>query len=172
MNPTPSPTPFMVQLITDNQTPWWWGGALTGSFVVLAALVAFFSLRASDKRKLAREDLRQWDILIKDRVIAIEPAIEWVMNISETWDTQTETLRASSRAAAVSLTERLSDLETEFLLIAPDDVYTATANLLDASRKLDRAFRLGTNISVAEGDFAIAHVDFLLAIKKGLRLSK
>lgn len=77
--PTPSPSPLGVHVVTDG-APWWWVPVLlqafaTGFFVLAAALIALKSLEASDKRKLEREDQRQWDSERKAAFVAISSSI-------------------------------------------------------------------------------------------------
>ncbi|MFJ3322000.1 hypothetical protein [Curtobacterium sp. NPDC086286] len=59
----------------DGTAPVWQGPLLTGLFVLaaagLTAGVAFFSLWLSDRRKLRREDQRQWDSELKQSYVTI-----------------------------------------------------------------------------------------------------
>ncbi|MFS2028981.1 MULTISPECIES: hypothetical protein [unclassified Curtobacterium] len=68
VGPTSSPSP--LHIVMDGTSPVWLQPLLTGAFVLAAAIItagiAFLSLRASDKRKLAREDKRQWDREVRE----------------------------------------------------------------------------------------------------------
>ncbi|WP_433125321.1 hypothetical protein ACQPWW_22515 [Micromonospora sp. CA-240977] len=44
---------------------------IAGAFLLIGALIAFLSMAASDRRKLAREDRRQWDREIRDAYVDI-----------------------------------------------------------------------------------------------------
>ncbi|MBT1631517.1 hypothetical protein [Curtobacterium flaccumfaciens] len=72
----PSPSPIVVELTGQNQAPFWLAPGLTSIVVVIAALIAYLSLRASDKRKLQREDQRQWDHRLTDAYVEILTALE------------------------------------------------------------------------------------------------
>lgn len=77
--PTPSPSPVLVQLVNDGAVPPWLAlvvaPLLTGAFVLAAARIALKSLEASDRRKLDREDRRQWDNELKAIYVAIAKLI-------------------------------------------------------------------------------------------------
>ena len=63
---------------TPGSTPssWSWQTAATqGGFVVVGALIAFTSTWASDRRKLKREDDRQWNAELKASYVAIATAV-------------------------------------------------------------------------------------------------
>lgn len=66
MNPTPTAFPTVLHVVMDGSSPVWLQPLLTGAFVLAAALVALTSLWLSDRRKLRREDLRQWDSELRD----------------------------------------------------------------------------------------------------------
>lgn len=106
---TPSPSPLHVHVITDNAAPVWLVPAMTGGFVLLAALItggiAFLSLRASDKRKLRREDSRQWDSELKSIYVAISTQMT-KLNI--------ELARARSEPDSV---KKLLDVSSETLVV-------------------------------------------------------
>lgn len=69
--PTPSQSPSVIHVVMDGATPVWQGPLLTGGFVLAAALIALVSLYFSDRRKLEREDRRQWDGDLKRAYLAI-----------------------------------------------------------------------------------------------------
>jgi hypothetical protein len=64
-SPSPAPAP------TTTSAPWWGVPVVAGCFLLIGALIAFLSTAASDRRKLAREDRRQWDKEIRDAYIDI-----------------------------------------------------------------------------------------------------
>lgn len=55
---------------TISTSPWWGVPLIAGSFLIVGALIAFLSTYFSDKRKLSREDVRQWDKEIRDIYVA------------------------------------------------------------------------------------------------------
>jgi len=75
---TPAAEPDQVQTAAAS-APWWLQILLqalaTGIFVLGAALITFRSVQASDRRKLEREDQRQWDNERKQAFVAIAAAI-------------------------------------------------------------------------------------------------
>src|SRR5579885_1893176 len=69
MTGTPPPTPIGPMNVADavvQAAPWWGVPLLAGTFLLLGAVIAFVSTYFSDRRKLAREDQRQWDKEIRD----------------------------------------------------------------------------------------------------------
>lgn len=167
MIPTPIPSPLVVQIITDNQTPWWASGALTGAFLLIVAIIAFLSLKASDKRKLEREDQRQWDILIKDAYLQAASDISSILQLTlKQYETDSPGV---SLAKATQARDRLQNRGREFHLIAPK-----------ASEAMDDvAHKAATLISQWSGDFVwdIQRQDLIVArdrlftqVKNTLRL--
>lgn len=55
----------------DGGAPVWLGPLFTGVFVLAAAVIALVSLYFSDRRKLRREDQRQWDAQLTTAYLAI-----------------------------------------------------------------------------------------------------
>ena len=78
---SPSPTPILVQIVSQEPPPVWLGPLLTGGFVLLAAFIALLSLRWSDLRKLAREDRRQWDAELKIAYVRIGEHVRAVRTV-------------------------------------------------------------------------------------------
>jgi hypothetical protein len=168
----PSPSPIVVELVTGNETPWWAGSLLTGTFVVFAALIAFLSLRASDKRKLAREDRRQWDLLIKDGYISISTSIERLFELerilpqaedSEDFDSVLDSARAI-----------LGDLRTraaEWELIAPIQMQNSLQRVRAASRNLYNRMRRGDSTVAEHDQLVFARTALRDEAKNGLRIA-
>ncbi|WP_437770618.1 hypothetical protein [Arthrobacter sp. KNU40] len=61
----PSPPPVIINM-PDTGAPWWGVPLLAGIFVLIGALAAFLSTRASDRRKSKNEDARRYDEEIKN----------------------------------------------------------------------------------------------------------
>ncbi|WP_146244899.1 hypothetical protein [Curtobacterium sp. MCBD17_028] len=61
----------MIHVVMDGSAPVWQAPLLTGVFVLAAAIIALMSLYFSDRRKLKREDQRQWDGDLKRAYLAI-----------------------------------------------------------------------------------------------------
>jgi len=71
MTPLPSSTTIPEQVTSASTFPIWFAPMLTGMFVLLAALIALASLWLSDRRKLAREDRRQWDFALREAYVTV-----------------------------------------------------------------------------------------------------
>ena len=55
MNPTPGPTPILIQVVGVEGAPWWGVPAIAGGFLVLGALLGFWFNKIQDDRKAKRE---------------------------------------------------------------------------------------------------------------------
>lgn len=49
----------------ETGAPWWGVPIIAGFFLLVGAVIAYFSLKASDDRKALREDQRKWDDVIR-----------------------------------------------------------------------------------------------------------
>lgn len=58
-----------------DAAPWWGVPLIAGAFLLTGALIAFISTSVSDRRKLAREDRRQWDREIRDSYVEISEQV-------------------------------------------------------------------------------------------------
>lgn len=68
MPPTPSPSPFLVELVRESGDVSWIGPTLmSGLFLVLGALLAFLSTFLSDSRRAKREQQERF----RDEVLAV-----------------------------------------------------------------------------------------------------
>lgn len=125
LSPTsPAPAP------TTASAPWWGVPVIAGIFLLSGALIAFLSTAASDRRKLAREDRRQWDKEIRDAYVEISKLVNEIMEFRWSLMSSDEDKRAryesgaSARDRIVSqgdllriigttpLVERVEDLES------------------------------------------------------------
>lgn len=61
---TPSPVPIVINM-PESSSPWWGVPVLAGIFLLVGAVIAYLSLKASDNRKAAREDQRRWDDVVR-----------------------------------------------------------------------------------------------------------
>ncbi|MFS2028984.1 MULTISPECIES: hypothetical protein [unclassified Curtobacterium] len=58
-----------------TSAPGWQTALISGGFLVAGAAIAFLSTWFSDRRKLRREDQRQWDAELKASYVAISAAV-------------------------------------------------------------------------------------------------
>jgi len=172
-SPDPTPSPLVVQLVTDNQTPWWWTGALTGFFVLLAAFVAFMSLRASDKRKLSREDRRQWDSLIKDGFVTASTLIDELVAL-HTLKGKLHMPDASPDEAerAQEIVASLYATANEFDLIANEATGMAMFEVAIAAKAVEFNLSHGIHTSHGHLELVTSSQNLIAEVKKNLRITK
>jgi len=65
------PVPAALAPAAPGSAPWWGVPVIAGGFLLAGAVIAFLSTSLSDRRKLAREDRRQWDREIRDSYLEI-----------------------------------------------------------------------------------------------------
>lgn len=179
MTSTPTPTPLIVQIVSENQTPWWWAGALTGFFVLLAALVAFLSLRASDKRKLEREDRRQWDRDIKKQYLDAIALIDKLSDLHrrhthvrmEDISVASNRKRLQTHAAAEEILNKLQRIADEFDLFAVKDLSDAMNDVVQVAYKITANLHDGIADKVDRQKLAHESMKLTGATKKALRIS-
>jgi hypothetical protein len=160
-----------VQLISENQTPWWWGGALTGSFVVIAALVAFFSLKASDRRKLSREDRRQWDVIIKDGFISTSTAMNSLVLLSaDHTDVLDEDAYGEVVAQAESIRLAFEARRSEWELIAADETVAAFIKFARAAGQYSETAVIAQEKDVNVLPHVIALTELRKAVQRNIRV--
>lgn len=73
-----TPTP-VAPAAPVASAPWWAVPLVAGAFLIIGALIAFVSTAASDRRKLAREDRRQWDKEVRDAYVEITKHVSVIM---------------------------------------------------------------------------------------------
>jgi hypothetical protein len=118
----PSPSPILVQLVNEESLPVWLTQLIPGLFVLIAAVIALASLRASDKRRLGREDRRQWDSELKASYVALGEEVSKVRRaLASTQRTHDEgkelVLTLEAAMTAVSEHVRLFELIAEPKLV-------------------------------------------------------
>ncbi|WP_411701016.1 hypothetical protein [Conyzicola sp.] len=158
--------------MSENQTPWWWGSALTGAFVVVASIIAFISLRASDRRKLAREDSRQWDGLLKDGYMEVATVLNDLLRLQMTHDTIDELKPHEASSVARSMVRVVRGRAAEFELIAPRPAALAMKEVADAADALAGDLPKNLNIKGNEARLQAAERNLLAEVKKSMRLLK
>lgn len=123
MSPTASSAPLHV--VMDGGSPVWLQPLLTGAFVLAAALIALTSLWLSDRRKLAREDRRQWDRELKQSYVVIAAEVQRVrLHLSRVRPGDDESLTSVLEALEASMTVVSQNTES-MRLFAPKDVVEA-----------------------------------------------
>jgi len=128
-----------------DAAPWWGVPLIAGLFLlaggVIGGLISFFSVRAADRRRAAREDEQRWDneLLIRaGRVLSTIDALyiansDYQATINDLIRTRSDTgfaeANRAARAKAEAATSAFATARTELALIAPTDV-VETATLI------------------------------------------
>ncbi|MFJ9780146.1 hypothetical protein ACIRSS_11220 [Amycolatopsis sp. NPDC101161] len=66
-----SPVPAALAPAAPGSAPWWGVPVIAGGFLLAGAVIAFLATSLSDRRRLNREDRRQWDRDIRDAYLEI-----------------------------------------------------------------------------------------------------
>ena len=138
MNPTPSPTPFIVQVISDGSTAPWLTPLLAGLFLIVGAFIAFMSTALSDRRKLRRDDLRQWDKEIRDTFLRIARAHQVLVVYPFMISEGSRPASADVKEARAALHE-IASAASEMQLIAPVRVALAATDVSEKARRMVNA---------------------------------
>ncbi|ROS46199.1 hypothetical protein [Curtobacterium sp. PhB78] len=109
--------------------PWWLPPLLTGAFVLAAAFITLGSLWLSDRRKLCREDRRQWDRELKDNYIGVAAEMGPLLVLLQhagSHDLDVETMRGHLQAVIRTVRSHAIQLQ----LTAPTAAMWALTGLL------------------------------------------
>lgn len=121
--PSPVPT-FVIQTVSQPGTPTWVTPVVAGIFVIAGAIIAFFSTRWSDRKRLQREDRRQWDKQILELYAAI---FDSTKSLNDIW--HSGRLSRKSRKAVLAevaeLTRIIQKSSGELTIIGPPKVSEA-----------------------------------------------
>lgn len=135
LSPT-SPAPAPVPTPTTASAPWWGVPVIAGIFLLSGALIAFLSTAASDRRKLAREDRRQWDKEIRDAYVEISKHVNDVIEFRWSHLSSDEDKRAryeagaSARERIVSQGDLLRIIGTRPLVERVEDLESACSRVV------------------------------------------
>lgn len=66
MNPAPSPSPLLVDIMDGGSAPWWGVPVIAGVFLILGAAVGFWFNWQIESRKLSRIEAVRWDADIRE----------------------------------------------------------------------------------------------------------
>lgn len=130
--PTPTSSPLLVQVTGLSANPPWLVPLLTGAFVLAAALIALLSLYLSDRRKLAREDRRQWDREIRETYLEISADVELLRLILANSYNRLPSINRFDEPGVEEARNRVFRNCRELELIAPKSVVEA-ANAVSGS---------------------------------------
>ena len=144
MNPTPSPSPILVELINSEPTTFWFTPILPGIFVLLgavvAAILAFIFNRLNEARKAKRERDIRWDDEIRKQCAESVVVVHSIYKLATiAHDIEGERLprnharRKDYAAKKLSLLDELDLLNASLRLIAPVRIILASGELIDMS---------------------------------------
>ncbi|MBT1631519.1 hypothetical protein [Curtobacterium flaccumfaciens] len=168
-----------MQVLTDGVAPVWLAPLLTGLFVLAAALItagiAFLSLRASDRRKLEREDRRQWDNELKAAYVTIAAQVSEVRKARASGHPVAGTNPGLLTVAAAALIA-IREQTLLFELIAPPPVIAAGKKVSEGVLTIWQ-YTLIADMNHEEGDrhlnWSVADFEaldgYLLALRGRLR---
>lgn len=153
--------------------PWWGVPLIAGAFLLTGALIAFISTTVSDRRKLAREDRRQWDREIRDSYIEISDQVDLIVGYRYRYmDESDESKRARYEAGAAALAiirrevERLEIIGTDLVISRARDLVVGCQDVVslwhDETNAGKSAYR---SVNGALGE--LRH-----AVKDGIRLER
>lgn len=105
--------------------PWWLAPALTGFFVLVAAFIALGSLWLSDRRKLKREDARQWDRELREIYVELAGVLRGVYYAFLTEPRSTWKPMKEAGEMAEAAEDLVSERRLMMELFAPKSLFTA-----------------------------------------------
>jgi len=153
--------------------PWWGVPVIAGAFLLTGALIAFISTSISDRRKLAREDRRQWDREIRDSYIEISNQVNLINNYQYRSIGESDKIkRARYEAGAAALGTIRQEVE-RLEIIAIDLVISRARDLESSCQTIVSRWHDGINgdkfdyRSMRGGLGELRH-----AVKDGIRLKR
>lgn len=152
--------------------PWWGVPLIAGGFLLTGALIAFISTSVSDRRKLAREDRRQWDREIRDSYIEISDQVDLIVDYRYRGGEPDEYKRARyevGRAALGVIRREVERLE----IIGTDLVISRGHDLVDSCQTVVSLWHDKINPGKAEYRSVNGALGELRnAVKDGIRLER
>ena len=109
----------LLNEFTVSTAPWWAVASLAGLFALIGGGITVIAGYYSDRRKLNRDDTRQWDIRLKDQSIPVVAIADELYEFQRTEGLIPDVSRAEA------LTEESQRIAQEFMLIAPTDLVQA-----------------------------------------------
>jgi len=152
--------------VATSSPPGWTTSLIAGGFALFGAGVAFTSTWLSDRRRLKRDDLRQWDKEIRDGYIRASRATQVICATRFLFTVGHQDFAGASEAAEKALHE-IRSVQSEFTVIALPETNESIDYLgLTAQRYVAR---LRGNIRPTDLDAEIVQNarDRLLASVKG-----
>jgi hypothetical protein len=167
---TTTTTPTAPDAVVDA-APWWGVPLVAGLFVLFGALIALLSAFLSDRRKLRREDQRQWDREIRDLYVA---AMRETAVIRDGWRSlrQKSALERQDMETCWEAQDRLRDIGRSMEIIGAPATITALDELQEAvhgvvSNMHDLVFDKEEYRKIRPAEDA-----FLKAVKRNLRVDE
>lgn len=151
--------------------PWWGVSVVAGTFLLVGALIAFTSTALSDRRKLAREDRRQWDKEIRDAFVEISSHVDDIIEYRHLWieDVDRRTRYEAGSAALAGIRRQQDLLEiigSAALIVRVAELYAACGHVVavwhDLVNPPKQAFR----------DVTAARGELLNTVKSELRMDR
>lgn len=144
MNPSPTPTPILIELINnDSGSIDWISTILPFATLALGAVLTYYFTGRSEKRKTDREDEQRWDIELLARGGKVLATLEILYRANAVYQgtvndylkdrqhSDNEAVMDTAAADARSALAGFATARTELTLIAPMDVVTAASVLGD-----------------------------------------
>jgi hypothetical protein len=125
MNPTPSPSPLVVQIVGGEAAPWWGVPVIAGAFLLIGAVVAFLLNRSLEASKATREARTRWHTDVRSlgaEVLAIALQMTDTYDLIQSTGTENQVVRERRSALKVELTRLRSTLLNkinEVVIVAP-----------------------------------------------------
>jgi hypothetical protein len=115
---------------SPSVAPWWGVAVIAGFFLLAGGFLAFFSTWLSDRRKLKREDQRQWDKVLLATYLKV---VELVPKLRQTRWLSDGTQVAERHPEMSSVQQELEDLGHTLVIVGDDGLFEAFKELCDAT---------------------------------------
>lgn len=150
--------------------PWWGVPVIAGGFLILGGLLAFTSTWLSDRRKLRREDRRQWDKVLLETYLRI---VELLPELRQTrWLQEGEAIMRRHSEMEKAQAE-LENFGHTVSLVADNQLLASFRALCDVTRVPVARAHDGLGIRAAENRaIGNAHSEFEGEVRRGLRITK
>jgi hypothetical protein len=152
--------------------PWWANPILAGIFVLGGALTAFVSTWFSDRRRLRREDLRQWDKEIREGYVRVSRSVEVIADTFYSYfpDPPHSLFQEAYRVAQPSVNE-IRDVHANFTIIAQQRTIERLKDIDELAQTILATLHDGIRPKKAIYlELRDAATNFLVAVKANLRI--
>jgi len=147
VNPTPSPSPLLVELVGQAGPPWWGVPVLAGIFLLLGGFLGFLFNRINEDRKAKREHKARWHDQVRvlsSKAITSARAIYQASvdktNATEVPDPDDQPAAddkyAKANAKGWAELDVLLELQGDVSLVAPASISAALLDVIEASHNL------------------------------------